>query len=233
MDQLKQKKLHPGNAISIYSIISLLSILFSTAAFGQEKEENGWIQDSSKEILKSMGVHYQKPHDFTEVMEMECFEDHQMFKKAFTCLTQKLISKDDECVIFMPINRILTKEDSIEINKIFRGSITSLNNFHISNARIQIKTLYKDENLSDWKSKVKYFSAKDAKSKFNADTALFYSLRLDPDISYGKKFNNIYSLFLQKKDKGFINIIVFYSDKIKMDFEKKLMQIESMVNYKY
>lgn len=216
----------------IYLVIFLLSTIFSTSVLGQEKGENTWMHNSTLEILESMGIQYQKPHGFQEAFGIECFDDNPKLKNAFKCLDSKLISEDKECVIFIPTYRILTKEDSIRINKILKGSIKSLNNFHINNARVQIKALYKDENLSGWKNEVTYFSSKDAKKKFNADTAIYYSLRLNPDVGYKKRFNNIYSLFLQKKDKGFVNIIVFYSDKIKDDIEKKLIHIEKTIKYK-
>lgn len=213
--------------------ILLFFAFFSCSVFGQGGDENTWLTPRSKEIMNSMGIVVQTPQgfEFNKSFVRECFDGTLKLQNAFTCVNHKLVSDDNECVVFMPIRRVLTKEDSIRINSMFKGSIKSLNNFHNNQLMHQLKSLRGDQTTVNWKEAVTYYSDEEAKSKFNADTAIYYSIKLEDEPTYDGRYNNVYSLFIQKKDRFYINIIIFYSDKIKNVFDEKLVQIENMIRY--
>ena len=193
--------------------------------------DTGWMAQRDKEILNAMNVKYTKPNGFREDQRSECFEKTWRLRAAFTCLSNRLVSDDGEIVIYAPIHKIMSERDSIEINRIFSGSIKSLNHFHIGNLKAQIKNLNSEPASKNWKDNVDYYLPQDTKSTFNADTALSYSSVLKEADSYENKYRNVYSLFLQKKNRGFLNVIVFYSDKGKRTFEKYKRDIEHMFQY--
>ena len=217
---------------AVYLLISLLPVSAQKLVINPDAPaDTGWMPKASKEVLKSMGLSYTKPDGFREDQHFECFEGSLKLRAAFTCLSNRLVSKDGEVVIYMPIYRILTKRDSVDINRIFKGSIKSLNHFHTSTLKHQIKQLYSESAAKNWKDYVTYYSAKDTESIFNADTAISCIFTLNkPDI-YKDKYRNVYSLSLQKHNKGFVNIIVFYSDKGKRRFKKYKREIEQMLRY--
>src|SRR5690606_4730313 len=84
--------------------------------------------------LQKMGVRYTEPAGFIKDRKhaRECFKDNVTLSRAFSsCLVgNRFTSEDGEVVLFAPVDRLLTAQDSIEINRLFKGSIKSLNQFH-------------------------------------------------------------------------------------------------------
>ncbi len=188
-------------------------------------------ESNNETMLKGMKLKYTKPDGFKEVHKSECFDDNAKLRAMLLCLTNQLISDDDEFVAFYPLLRVYTESDSISINKMFPGSIRSLNGMHLRQLKHHIRTAYDAEAAKQWKNYVTYYSSEEAKTKFNADTAISYSIRLDTNAFYRGKYSHVGALLLQKKDLGFVCMSFFYTDKANGKLTKYWLAMERMLRY--
>ena len=199
------------------------------AGLGQSEE---WMPQYHIDILKSMKLTYKKPDGFTEVPGTECFKFIPKLKLILTCAGNQLHSEDGQFIAFIPIYRILTKQDSIDIKRMFpNGIFEGVDRRHASQIRGNIRYSLGDTAAQNWKSYVTYYSSTDARYKFNADTAISFSIKLNPGEYYLGKYNHLDALFLQREGKGFINFYCFYTDKAKKHLAKYWNAIEGIFRY--
>lgn len=160
----------------------------------------------------------------------ECFENNPTLNKAFSCLNNKLISKTGECVMFIPLHRIFNSEDSIFLNKISpRDRSFNPNQVHANNLRNQIITL--TEVKENWDSYLYHIGSNEAKEGFNADSVMYFHMELSGNLTYANKFDNLISLMIQKKDRGFVNIIVLFTKESGINPRKLLDSLKSNIYY--
>lgn len=173
------------------------------------------------------------PKDFTflENGGFECFDNNRPLNLAFTCLNNKLISKSSECIMFITLDRLFTPEDSIFFSKIspsnrpFNSNLIPANNL-----QRQISNLTNEGD--NWKDKIHYMDQSEAKETFNADTAVYFHLELKENMIYEKKFKNIISLMIQKKGRGFVNVIFFYTENTGLNDRKILDLLKTNIYYR-
>lgn len=198
-----------------------------------------WMSGDDINFLKTIRLNYRTPSLFSEIPIVECFKGNPRLEFMLGCAGNQLISHDKEFIAFIPLKRFLSKKDSIDLRKSFPGaSIPDLNSQHIYSIRAQVlSSLGKDASLKgenasfNWRKYVRYYSCKDAKQKFNADTAITYSITLNGNEIYKSKYRFLKILVLQKKDRGFIEMYSFYSGKNNTDFNKYWSLIESAFKY--
>lgn len=186
---------------------------------------------SPKAPLKELKLKYSKPDGFNEVHKSECFDDNIKLKSMLYCISNQLVSEDEEFVAFFPLHRPYAKSDSISINKMFSGSLRSLNGMHLNELKHHIGKAYDAEAAKHWKDYVTYYSSAEAKTKFNADTAISYTIRLDSNTFYRGKYSHVAALLLQKKDLGFVCMTFFYTDRANGKLKKYWQAMEGMLRY--
>ena len=90
-------------------------------------------------------------------------------------------------------------------------------------------------SMKDLKKNVQYLPNKYAKSQFNADTVILYSLPVKP-VNGDKKFQEKYShcevLMMQKNDLGPVFLYCFYSDEGYKNREKYFKKMEKAIGFK-
>lgn len=198
-----------------------------------------WMSNYEVNILKSMRINYNKPVLFTEVAGFECFRDNPKLNEIISCVGNQLHSKNKEFIAFLPVYKILTTADSVRIQKSFpRMQIVPLDNQHAGQIRAKIlESLGKDasvrgENANfNWRQYVIYYADKDAKQKFNADTAIKVPFSLKKDEAYLGKYNNLTAFVLQKNGRGFVMIYCLYTDKAKKKLNRYWKQVEGIYRY--
>ncbi|WP_346238037.1 hypothetical protein ABDK00_003070 [Niabella insulamsoli] len=107
-------------------------------------------------------------------------------------------------------------------------------------AQIRAKTLLslgknaaiKGKNASfNWKPHVNYYPQDEAKAKFNADTAIHFSISLKDKEYFKGKYKYIKALFLQKNDSGFVNLYCLYTEEGKKNIHQYWKALETILRY--
>ena len=205
-----------------YIITGIFSTLFITILFSQSDEL----------ILKTRGLGYTSPLKFrTYIPKSDCFDENPRLSELMRCVSKGMISDDGEFIAFMKILPILSNEDSIKINSMFPGSLLSLNTVHIGNIRNNIREIYGKDVLNKWRDYVVYWSSKKAKNIFNADTVVTYNVKLGKEYTYEGKYDHFGALYIQKKDRSFINYYFLFTEKANKRISSYLKLLEKTLKY--
>jgi hypothetical protein len=196
-------------------------------------QSNGdWLSPDYRNILKAMKITYQKSTVLQEVEGRECFKEYPMLNQIITCAGNQLISNDGQFLAFIPIYRIMTKEDSIFYQRLRPESkLYNPNRQHINQIKGAIRMSMGEEAAKTWRHFVNYYPSDATKLKFNADTAVSFSIKLDDKNIYKGIYTHLDALFLQKKDRGFVNFYIFYTDKGKKNLPAYMKEIEGILRY--
>jgi hypothetical protein len=184
--------------------IPVLFFLFASIAHSQD---DSWLNYNSTETLRSMNLEYRHPKDFTGSYSTECFDEYPDLEKRSSCWSMKIQSNDGHFIAFL----------YFETNSLPQDSVWHKTNPALAKDMIHIMYIKKDlaatlekEEANQWQKHVQYYLEKEAKSKFNADTAIIYSLKLSEP--YKNKYNHCKTLIIQKKSRGFVSVQCFYDD---------------------
>lgn len=209
-----------------------LSLIWSFSVYAQNKT-NLLVSENGQKILKEMNLEIYIPQDFDIVpdAELECFENSRALNEAFTCLNNKLISKSQECIMFISLDRLFTPDDSIFLSKISPPNRPfNPNQIHANNLRLQISSLTKD--INNWKNYLRHVESNEVKDRFNADSVIYFHTELKGNMIYESKFNNVISLMIQKKNRGFVNVIIFYTTNSGLNPRNLLDSLKSNIYYR-
>ena len=213
----------------VYLFIAFFCLL-SFSGFGQTSLN--WMEPYYMNILKSMKIDYNKPSGFEEISYLECFDSIPRVENLLSCIATQLHSDDGQFIAFIPIYRPLNEGDSINIKSMFPDAIfPGVDRRHESLAKAGIELSLGKAAAKNWRKYVDYYPQKDAVLKFNADTALSYSIKLKPEDYYKNRFKNLKVLVLQKRGRGIVNFYCFYTDKAQPNFTKYWKSIEGVFRY--
>lgn len=216
--------------LKIYLLSVSLICFFSVYA---QNKTNLLGSKNDQEILNSMNLDIYIPQGFEMVSDSktECFENNHDLNEAFTCLSNKLISKSRECMIFISLHRLFNREDSIFISKLSPPDRPfNANQIHVNNLRNQISVLTNDVN--NYSNYLSHVGSNEAKEWFNADSVLYFQTELKDNLVYEKKFDKVISLMTHKKDRGFVSIVIFYSKSSGLNAESFLDLLKYNIYYR-
>lgn len=192
----------------------------------------GWMAPESVAYLKSMKLNYKKPDGFKETyLASECFEPNSKLARMLTCVGNKLYTEEGDFIVFMPVYPILSPKDVANWKEIIPNFKYEIDQLHINQVRQMIKVGLGDKAAGEWRKHVTYYSTKDAKSKFNADTAITFSLKLDSTEYYKNKYKYLDVLLIQKNGRSFVGFYCFYDEKGKKNLPKYRKAIEDILRY--
>ena len=198
-----------------------------------------WLGQHSLTLTHFMGLTYHTPEGFTEkpVRETVRFFENRILDGTFFFLMRprgQLQSDDGEMVAFFNVlnhDHFLPRFNPYvpEVPRcIGIGHVATIreayNEFHTSKALAQglierpARGILRPLQL-DWRESANFFSSEEARSKFNADTAFFLTLRLPPGYYYQDKFGYMDVFGLQKNGRGFIYIYSFYTEAAMQNIE--------------
>jgi hypothetical protein len=103
---------------------------------------------------------------------------------------------------------------------------------HISVMHHILKTIDTENIAKEWKENVYYYTETEAKTKFNADTAITYSFILPEKEYYRDKYNHCKILLIQKKGRGYLPLYCFYDMEAAKNPDKYMTAIEGIFKYK-
>ena len=173
---------------------------------------------------------YEKPKKFKET-SMECFEDYLHLFHTFKCIGPSLTSNDGQYISFMVNHNIEDKAYHERMKKLFRN-IPNLEDIQHRNQLKGTLVYYYGESISDsWQDSLTYFTDEQAKNICNADTIITTSITLKPEDYYKKDFKHIEIYLMQKKGRGYVYFVSFYTDKAKKKLKHYRKAIAGALRY--
>lgn len=218
--------------IKFISLITISLFFLSQKTFSQSPD---WMSQREIDLLKGLKISYNKPNDFDEVIGNDCFENKPTLKKILNCGGNQLRSKDNRFVVFNKIVTLHTGSNNTELIDVFPAkgkSPYTWETFYMSYVKNDIRHSIGEDGVLNWKDHVNYYSINETVSKFNADTALSYSVHLEAKNYYKGKYNNLWVLVIKKKGRGFVRMYCFYEDMSKIKLAKYKTKVEGIFRYK-
>lgn len=192
--------------------------------------EYEWMGTTSR-VLTSMKLTYKKPDGFKELDKSDTFKNYPKLKEMFSYMPNCLRSIDGQFLAFLPCHCTFTPADSIGLQQYPGESFDYINRMFVYQLRAPIRVYYGKEQAEHWRKFVSYYPAEEAKSKFNADTVIRFTIALQPEDYYKKKYKYIDALFIYKKRRGFINFYCFYTDKAKENLNYYWKKVEGTLYF--
>lgn len=182
-----------------------------------------------KSPLKSMKAVYEKPDRFKYVDVIECFDTISRLHWMLTCQSHRLYAKDGHFMTYIFIADKLTP-GQIALSKAINPKLHyDVDKTHISQIKGYIRAAYGEKASSEWKDYVTYFSDKEAKKLFNADTLISLLVELKPNEYYEGKYKYLNALFLQKNRRGYITLNCFYDEEGKKNLDKYIKELKGTI----
>ncbi len=190
-----------------------------------------WMGTNSKTLTKK-GMTYKKPRGFIEKGNTECFKDYPKLNRVFTCMSNLLVSKNGDVTTFLVNYPIRTQELENELNELMpKYNRSMVDKQHFWQMRAIFLTYFGNEVETSWQDSLVYYSPQKTKQIFNADTAYRFTINLRPEDFYLKKYKYVDVFLMQKKGRGYVYFVSFYTDKAKKSIKKYRKRIEGVLRY--
>lgn len=207
---------------------------FHITIYGQDTSQSykyTWMPKHDVDILKTMKLRYQKPKDFKEVPGTDCFDSIPKLMQIISCAGNQLHSNDEHFLAFISMRRPFTSQEIIRLKELFGNGLYENDKAHINQIRTDIEYAYGHQAALHWRKYVTYYSPAEAKNKFNADTAVIFSVKLDSAEYYKKKYRFFDALFLEKKERSWVSFYCFYDEAGKENLSNYMKAVESVFRY--
>jgi hypothetical protein len=176
-----------------------------------------------------MRLSYKKPPEFNKNKDYsECFDDYPKLKRILSCKSNQLVSSDEQCIVFIHLIPPYKNVKISHLTQIRAKIIYSLG--YDYTYFLNYGYTYR-RNRVNWQQYLNYYPQEKAKSIFNADTVVRYSMNLEPEDYYKGKYEYLESLVIQKENKGLVEIFCFYSQKARKNLPYYWKQIEGIFRY--
>jgi hypothetical protein len=206
------------------SVLFLYLYVFQTDIHAQK-----WADRYMKKQFETMCIEYRCPDGFDEILHRERFEFKPLLMKAMGFGASLILrSKDGHCTVFTHIESILTPENA---KKYSRGEFAVKEDEEYIAAIRRILYVKGEDVRNSWKKHIQYCPAEEAKLKFNADTAVFFSFILSDSDAYQDVYNYCKVLIIRKKGRGYLPLYCMYDAKAAGNIDAYLTAIESAFKY--
>jgi len=246
--RLEPKDYYKGKYKNIWILVRSGSSVISTYALYEDMSdeklakfkaavENSFIyDDTNKPImhpksLKAMKLQYNKQDMFIPAYKTGSFEKSTL--KGVLNSKSQLHSKDGRFIVFLPSHPdIFTQEFADNLKKLMPGrEFDFIDKQQVNQLRAEIKYVLGDEAALNFRNHLVYATTEQASSKFNADTVITYNIRLKPEDSYKERYNNLWSLTIQKKGRGYITLHCLYEDMPDKELALYKAAVENLLRY--
>lgn len=190
----------------------LLSLGNSLWAQSEITDSNSTFQNR---LNKEFFIDYELPKKFIMANpDYQCWsikEYPKLAKIIAGCQSNVIQSTDSMCIMLWTSPIYINNRDSI--NHAMVGFTGGNNLQHLYNIRANISKIKKKKILlKELNRYIEYWSQEKAKSWFNADTVIVYSLPVPQDEPFRGKYKYSTVLTIQKNNRGFLHIYIFYTD---------------------
>lgn len=205
-------------------ILFLLSSLFNSKIHGQEHVEWDYSRPYENLRLDEMQVRYKRPSNFKSWM-INVSSDPIISSGGYDTMH----SPDENFMILLelyPLTPFL-----VSTMKTFHPELgdRDLDSLYLENIEQDLKKSLRDKYKSFDKSPIKYYSAKVAKKKFNADNAFTYPIIRRKRLE-GKEFCQ--AIVIQKNKRGAIKMLCFYNKMSKSQLKKYIKMAEELFYFR-
>lgn len=209
-------------------ILFLFSALFNIQVSGQNELKWEWPGPEESILWDKQQVEYRLPIGF-EYMFIEV-PNPTTRPSAYSTMT----SADNKFLIVFEIDAPL-KSGELDLFSLFNPNLKKKNqdSSYLIQVEKDMKRSLGDKYISLDKCsiKLKYYSTKSAKKKFNADRALTYPLLLGQAKSFlGKEYCQ--AIVLQKNTRGSIKMYCYYNKMKKKELKKYLKAAEEIFYFR-
>ncbi len=214
--------------ITVEKIDSVTYRYSGSSILSKEEEKRikyKWLGSVSNTLTDEMRIKYKKPKGFVENSIDARFDAYPNLSRCFSLLFNRLDSSDKEYVSFLTVHSVSTKQ--FQYNQ---KSLHHADRRHVNQLSGIIKRFY-DITDYHYPDHIQFFTDKQAKTKFNADSAMRVSFELEPEDYYLQKYKYIDILLLQKQSRGYVYFVSFYTDTAKQNLNWYRKEIESVLRY--
>ena len=196
-------------------------LLFTGGAYSQKGWD--WMPLWERSVLDSVMniyyIHNEKVNFDTVFIDRE--------KKIIDKIN--LTSDDGRIMTRFDFSQPFTRDDSIRAVSVSSAHVWDrVNREHIWKA-IEFLNAEHDDVNDNWKKYVSYLSNSEAKTKFNADTAIYFSLQKNP--FSGSKYEKSDVLIIHKKDRGCLAMFFLYNTDSKEKLNDYITAMERSIKY--
>ncbi len=191
-------------------------------------------QEYDAHLFAQKRIIYTKPKGYIKDNNIDDYKKQKRLRNTFGMATEPWTSVDGEVLFYWQNYPIRTKEfqKSALYKALSKRKESIVDKQHCYQTKEMFRSYYGKKITSSYRDSLTFYSQKEAKLKFNADTVYRFSIRLRPEDFYKKKYKTVEVIFLQKKGCGWVNLICFYTDKGKKRINRYRKQIEAVFKYK-
>lgn len=182
-----------------------------------------WLGEISRILTHEMRFNFQVPDGFNtgEEIEFECFEEYPLLRRVFSCFLGRVQSNDNEHfsrLQFFSIDMIYNV-DTPHLNQM-RAIYTRFHqSVEVAQGLREWSRFIDFDHDWHWHESAYFFSPEETRTKFNADTAAFFTLTLPSGHYYLEKYRYIDVFMLQKNGRGFVTLVSFYTETAKQNID--------------
>lgn len=196
----------------------------------EEYEEIGLVTSSL--TLARNQVTYTPPEKFIlkKMKEeyLECLRSKD-YKPYFPAFFNKFISKDKNCIVFLDVTPVYSKDSKYIHLEYLPDMKIKINTYHIGITLIDFEYNTGKENM--WNELPLHYKTSDyAKTAFNADTVITYPLTMWK--KYKKKYGNCDVVVTQKNGRCPIRLYFLTNNKGKQNLDKYIKSLERVFWYR-
>ncbi len=190
-----------------------------------------WMNKYDSRFFTQKGMVCTQPKGYIKDNNTDDYSNKYPRLRRLLGMTEFLWVSNDGNALFYWNNYPIYRED--DLDKIISKRKESLvDKQHCYQTKEMFRSYYGNKVITSYRDSLIYYSQKDAKQIFNADTAYRFLIKLRSEDFYKRKYKSVEVIFLQKKDCGWVNLICFYTDKGKKKINKYRKQIEKVLKYK-
>ena len=184
-----------------------------------------------KAVLDSvMNLQYTQPNGYYTNAGYLDWTQGAYFRAAEILMSEpRFVSDDGNFFAMFPVRQPIVC-NAAESHSKKKNDCDDVNKEHINLTKKLVLEFYGKEELDNWKDYALYHSSSEAKSKFNADTALYLLLPI-LDEPYFKDYPYCSVLMIQKNGRGFLPIFCFFNDDGMNDIDTHSAAIERAFRY--
>ena len=156
-----------------------------------------------------------------------------LFKSFGHQLGGRVHSNDNEFVAFLQVLPISTRYVDTSHN----GQMNAIYNHfhhHLQHNRGRSSDwvrLWGSDFHLDWRESAHFFSQEETRTRFNADTAAFFTLRLPREYYFEGRFRYVDVFMLQKVGRGYVSFVSFYTRRARRNIESYRRRLWGSLRY--
>ena len=215
-----------------YCVLILLCVICTKVTAQHEFKHN-----AGNVWGKCFDVNYKLPRGFKDLNTKERWEkeDSSYFSRLNLMPCCPVISsKDEECLLLYMLPYFFP-DNMTRMAVAMRGREETVESYRRGAHRFQINMILEniyDEDQYVFEDLVTIFSEKEARSRFNADSILLFTIPIPEGILYRDKYKHATCMYIYKDSRPFVGLFLFFTEKGFRKSEKYISRLNKTIWYK-